>query len=521
MPPAIAHPIVIVGAGIGGLSAAIRLAAAGRRVILLEQNAQVGGKMGEIAADGFRWDTGPSVITMRPVFEELFAAAGRKLEDYLTLIPVEPLTRYFYPDGVVFDATRDLSRMVEQIAAFDKRDVEGYLAYLAYAARIHRVTGEKFIYNDPPTLGELARTPLRDIPAVDPLRTMDQAIRSFVHSPYLRQFLGRFATYVGASPYLAPATLNVIAHVELTGGIWYARGGIYAIARALERLARELGVEIRLNSRVERIEAGEGKVSGVSLVGGARIETGTVIANVDVATVYERLIGESGNGTEQGRSGTLTRAETAQKRLLTGTEGAQKTTLKATWSCSGLILMLGIEGLHPQLAQHNIFFSTDYQREFNAIFTQQMPPDDPTIYVAITSKADADHAPPGCENWFVLVNVPALGSEFDWTTEAAGYRDRVLAKLAQFGLDVRDTIRVERMLTPIDLERLTGARHGALYGTSSTDRLNALRRPHNRAKSIKGLYFAGGTTHPGGGVPLVILSGRVAARMVIEDGKRS
>ncbi len=483
-----AEAIVVVGAGIGGLSAAIRLAAAGRRVIVLEQNAQVGGKMDEITTDGFRWDTGPSVITMRPVFEDLFAAAGRSLEDYLTLLPVEPLTRYFYADGVVFDATRDLSRMLAQIAAFDERDVEGYLAYLAYAARIHRVTGAKFIYNDPPTFGELARTPLRDIPAVDPLRTMDQAIRGFVRSPYLRQFLGRFATYVGASPFLAPATLNVIAHVELTGGIWYPRGGIYAIARAYQRLARELGVEIRLNCAVDRIEVREGSVSGVSLVGGERIEAKRVIANVDVAAVYERLI-----------------------------KGEDERPESVAASCSGFILMLGIEGLHPQLAQHNIFFSTDYQCEFNDIFTRNLPPDDPTIYVAITSKADADHAPPGCENWFVLVNVPALDGKFDWTKEAAEYRDKVLAKLAAFGLDVRDKIRVERRLTPLDLERMTGARRGALYGTSSNDRLNALRRPHNRAKGIKGLYFAGGTTHPGGGVPMVTLSGKVAARMVLED----
>ena len=520
MSPAIANAVVIVGAGIGGLSAAIRLAAAGRRVIVLEQNAQVGGKMSEISADGFRWDTGPSVITMRPVFEELFAAAGRRLEDYLTLLPVEPLTRYFYPDGMIFDATRDLARMVEQIAAFDERDVEGYLAYLAYAARIHRVTGAKFLYNDPPTVGELAHTPLRDIPAVDPLRTMDQAIRGFVHSPYLRQFLGRFATYVGASPYLAPATLNVIAHVELTGGIWYPRGGIYQIARALERLARELGVEIRVNSPVARIEVREGKVSGVSLVGGERIAAQTVIANVDVATVYERLLDNRGRTETVGNAGGQWTPEQADRNDYTGDQWKLTQATSRDVSCSGFILMLGVEGLHPQLAHHNIFFSNDYPREFNDIFARGLPPDDPTIYVAITSRTDADHAPPGCENWFVLVNAPALGTGYDWAKEAAGYRDRVLAKLVAFGLDVRDKIRAERMLTPLDLERLTGARRGALYGTSSNDRLNALRRPHNRAKGIKGLYFAGGTTHPGGGVPLVMLSGKVAARMVIEDEKR-
>ena len=174
-------------------------------MIVLEQNAQVGGKMGEITADGFRWDTGPSVITMRPVFEELFAAAGRRLEDYLTLLPVEPLTRYFYPDGTIFDATRDLARMAQQIAALDERDVEGYLAYLAYAARIHRITGEKFIYGDPPTLmparaHTAARHSRRSIRCARWIRRFG----GFVHSPHLRQMLGRFATYVGASPFLAP-----------------------------------------------------------------------------------------------------------------------------------------------------------------------------------------------------------------------------------------------------------------------------------------------------------------------------
>lgn len=489
------NEIIVVGGGIGGLTAAIHLAAAGLPVTVLEANDSIGGKMGEIAQSGFRWDTGPSVITMRQVFEALFAAVGRRLEDYLTLLPIDPLTRYFYPDGTVLDAAHDLDTMAERIRVIaGDVDADGYRRYLRYAERIHAITGSAFIYTDPPTLGRILRTPLRDMLAIDPLRTMAQSIRGFVRSPKLQQLLGRFATYVGASPYLAPATLNVIAHVELNGGVWYPRGGVYSIARALERLARELNVEIRAGCRVAQILVEGGAVSGVRLVDGTCLPARAVIANVDVATVYEKLLPP--------------RAVSA-RRLHRLTQAAP--------SCSGFILLLGIEGEHPQLAHHNIFFSRNYRREFDDIFRRAVPPDDPTIYVAITSKTDPDHAPAGCENWFVLVNAPPLGSAFDWAREGAGYRDHVLKSLAQFGFDVRGKIRAERVLTPVDLERMTAARRGALYGISSNDRLNALRRPHNRAPDVRGLYFAGGTAHPGGGVPLVILSGAAAARMALDD----
>lgn len=485
------YDTVIIGAGVGGLSAAIRLAAAGQRVLILEQNAQVGGKMGEVTEAGFRWDTGPSVITMRHVLEDLFRAAGRRLEDYLTLLPVEPLTRYFYPDGVVLDATRDLPRMAEQIERIEPRDVEGYLAYLSYAARLHRITGPAFIYGDPVSLRTFRQAPLHDWVHVDGWRTMHRAICSFVRSPHLRQLLGRFATYVGASPYRAPATLNVIAHVELTGGVWYPQGGVYAIARALERLARELGVEIRTGVRAERIEVRQGRAAGV-IAAGDFIPARHVLSNVDIAATYARLL-PSG---------------TAPARTL-------RTLTEAEPSVSGFILLLGVRSEHPQLAHHNIFFCADYAREFDDIFTRGLPPSDPTVYVAITAKRDPAHAPPGCENWFVLVNAPPLGPRFDWAQRAGEYRDHVLATLAQRGVDIRERIVVEKMLTPLDLERLTGARRGALYGASSNDPLAAFHRPPNRSREVPGLYFAGGAVHPGGGVPMVMLSGAAAARRIL------
>jgi phytoene desaturase len=460
-------------------------------VVIYEQNPVVGGKMGEVRAAGFRWDTGPSVITMRPVFEELFAVAGRRLDDYLTLRPVEPLTRYFYHDGRVIDATTDRAAMAAQIGAIEPDDVAGYERFLAYAARLHRLTGPVFIYDEPPTLARLLRMPLLDLCKVDPWLTMDQVIRRQVRSPHLRQLLGRFATYVGASPFQAPATLSVIADVELSGGVWYPQGGIYAIARALERLALELGVVIQTNTAVTQIQVTDGRVSGVQLGDGTAIAADSVIANVDVSTVYQKLLPPG----------------TAPLRRLA----------KLATSCSGYVLLLGVEGQHKHLAHHNIFFSQDYRREFDDIFRHGIPTAEPTVYVAITAKNDPDHAPPGCENWFVLVNAPPLGPQFDWASREVEYRQRVLATLASFGLDLAGKIRYAKGLTPLELAEATGAWRGALYGISSNQPLNAFRRPANRDPRVRGLYYAGGTTHPGGGVPLVTLSGKVAAQMVLAD----
>lgn len=487
-------PIVIIGAGIGGLSAGIRLAAAGQSVIIYEKNPAVGGKMSEYTAAGFRWDTGPSVITMRHVFEELFTAAGRNLDDYLTLLPVEPLTRYFYRDGTVLDISRDLSTTLNQIEALEPRDVEGYLHYLAYAARIHRITGPVFIYDEPPTPASFLKVPFPDWFKVDSFRKMHGAIKSFVKSPHLRQLLGRFATYVGASPYLAPATLNVIAHVELSGGVWYPQGGIYTIAQAMRTLATELGVQIHTNCQVEQIRVAE-RATGL-VVDGQYVEAQAIISNVDVATTYAKLLPPSA----------------VQRKKLQQLQTAEP-------SCSGFVMLLGIKGQHPQLAHHNIFFTDDYPAEFEAIFRQGVMPTDPTIYITATSKSDSAHAPDGHENWFILVNAPPVGPQWDWAQQAIPYRNHILDKLASWGYDVRNQIVHEKIFTPLDLEAMSGAYRGALYGPSSNAMMAAFKRPHNRAADIPGLYFVGGTTHPGGGVPMVTLSGKVAAQMILDDLK--
>lgn len=489
-----AKKAVIIGAGIGGLSAAIRLQCAGWQVTILEKNERVGGKMSEITQDGFRWDTGPSVITMRHVFENLFQAAGRRMDDYLTLLPVDPLTRYFYPDGTTLNIHRDLDRTLAEIAHLDANDVAGYQRYLAYAAQIHRVTGPVFIYDKPPTLSSFLRVPLRDWLKADPLRTMQQAIKAHVKSPYLRQLLGRFATYVGGSPYLAPATLNVIADVELSGGVWYPEGGIYRIAAALQQVAHECGVDIITSVEVSRLHVEHSQAVGVWLVNGVHIPANVVISNADVTSTLNRLL--SHEPKMQSRIKRLSHYEP---------------------SCSGFILMLGLEGIYPQLAHHNIFFSSDYEAEFKSIFKTLMPSVDPTIYVAITSKTNPTHAPDGYENWFILVNAPPLSDRYDWEAQGDIYRALIMQRLYERGYDIEPQIRSEVMMTPADLEKQSWAWRGALYGPSANSRFSVFRRPHNRSPDVKGLYFTGGTTHPGGGVPMVMLSGKVAADMVMAD----
>jgi phytoene desaturase len=285
----------------------------------------------------------------------------------------------------------------------------------------------------------------------------------------------------------------VIAHVELAGGVWYPSGGIYAIARALRQLAAEVGVTIQTGANVEAVRVANGQATGV-MVDGAFMPAKAVVANVDVTTVYERLLPPTAR---------------IRRRLAR---------LKAVESsCSGFVLMLGVTRPHPSLAHHNIFFSSDYRREFEEIFRQGRPPTDPTVYLAITAKTDPDHAPPGHENWFVLVNAPAAGSGFDWPRHGDAYRDQVLAVLARFGYDVREHIAFERRLTPDDLAKATGAYRGALYGISMNGLLAPFRRPDNRCPEVGGLYFVGGTTHPGGGVPMVMLSGKLVAKLVLAD----
>ncbi len=498
-----AKHILVIGAGIGGLAAAIRLASRGHRVTVVEKLGRPGGKMGEVRADGYRWDTGPSVITMRHVFERLFAEAGRNLRDYLDLVPLNPITRYFWQDGATIDAVADEDAMCAHIrTAFGLHDVDGYRKFMRYAKRLHDVVSEPFLYRAKPTVRDLLKLPLTDVFKIDALRTMHQAVTAHFTDPHLIQLFDRFATYNGSSPYRAPATLNVISHVEMAQGAWYPRGGIYQMAVAFEQLATELGVEIRYNTPVQEMCIEAGRANGVRLQDGEEIRADALVCNADYTHARQ----------------TLTPTPAGAFRL---SQSERESALEP--SCSGFVKMMGVEGNHNTLAHHNIFFTDDYPREFEDIFTRKVAPVDPTLYLCITSKTDPDHAPAGCENWFVLINAPYLTEQFDWQAQSAIYASKTKEKLMAWvskleGRGVSPTrVHIERHQTPADLQAMYGGHRGAIYGFSSNSRAAAFMRPANRSPKIKGLYFASGSAHPGGGVPLVTLSGMAAAACVMED----
>lgn len=515
----LARNIVVVGAGIGGLSAAIRLASQGHHVQVFERQPQVGGKLNRVQMDGFSFDTGPSLITMPYVLHDLFHAAGRRLEDYLELEPLEITCRYFYRDGVVLNAWRDHECLAAEFARLHPQDGEAFYRFLAEACMIFGAAADPFLYHSLGgplnILGTFVRyvlqghaggtagdedisTRLRAVMAALSPKTLDQRVREIFKDEHLRQLFDRYATYNGSSPYQVGSVYTIIPYVELADGGWYPCGGIYTLAEALERVARELGVNIETSCAVQRILVQDGQARGVVLGDGRVVRSDIVVANSDVVTTYRELLSP-----------------------VVVTERKVRNLQRLEPSCSGFVLLLGTDKTYPELSHHNIFFSDDYRAEFADLFERKVPISDPTIYICATTRTDPTQAPPNCENLFVLVNAPYLTEKSNWKEEAPRYRERILDVLAQYrqvGLaDIREHIVCEQIITPEDFYWRYGSNAGSIYGLSSNQRMAPFTRPGNRAQGIKNLYFAGGSTHPGGGVPLVMLSGKIVAEMIAAD----
>jgi phytoene desaturase len=482
--------VIVVGAGVGGLATAARLAAMGHQVTVLEQAQHVGGKLGRYErstpAGMFRFDTGPSLLTLPQVFADLFAATGSTLEHELELVPLDPVVRHVFADGTVLDSSSTPGVFAERIAAaLGPTAARDWQRLWRRAGRVWDASWRHVLrspIDSPLSLARLAWR-LGDLAAIGPGRSLRGLGRSYLRDARLRTLLDRYATYTGSDPRRAPAALAAIPFAELTFGGWYLRGGLSTLADALHRRCLALGVRIELDQTVRRILTAGSATTGVETADGRHWPASVVVANVDAATVYGALL-------PAGRP----------------PAGLDRRSL------GGFVMLLGVRGHTPGLAHHTVFFPHRYDDEFDAIFgPNPRPVPDPTVFVTVPD--DPAVRPAGHEAWFVLVNAPPHGP-VDWRAadRSDRYADRILSVLAARGVDLGDRVLFRDLLTPADLEQATLTPGGAIYGTPSHG-LGGLLRPANRTP-VRGLFLVGGSTHPGGGLPMVTLSAEIVARQI-------
>jgi phytoene desaturase len=480
---------LVIGAGLGGLATAVRLAHAGYRVTVLEKYDIPGGRAGQWTSQGFTFDTGPSMVMMTEVWRRLFNDVGRRLEDYVTLVQCDPNYRLHFADGTQLEMTSTLNKLLENLERIEPGCTPRALEFIAHTGSLY-TQGIDFIsrnmHQPKAMFGNLSLKFGRDA-----LGDLQKMVKRYFKDERLQQALTFQSLYLGLSPYDSLAIYGLLAYTEMAGGIHYPMGGMHSLARALERLGRELGVEYRYETTVSGLEKSGDLVSGVLLEEGGRLTADIVVANSDLPYTYDSMVGEP-----------YPRIE------------------KKEFSCSVVLLYLGVNRTYPQILHHNLAVSRDLRQNCDDLFVHHRMPDDPPFYLVATTRTDPSQAPPGCENLFVLVLAPSQdpAHPIDWSVEGPKVEARTLERLEAFGLtDLRKHIVTKKVVTPADFTSRYGNLRGEAFGLAHGISQIGYFRPHNRHAKYQNLYFVGQSTHPGCGVPMVLISAECVAERILRE----
>ncbi len=494
--------IAVIGGGLGGLAAACTLAARGYSVNLFEKNSWLGGKAALLEAEGFRFDMGPTILTLPRVLERIFAEASQSLSEQIELIRLNPQWRCFFSDTSILDLVEDPQSMAVNLDRFtsNKLDSDGYKKFLGVSSKLHTISDRFFFWKSVEDLRDTIDVKknfdlntLKDVLSLRMGYSVAQTVRKHIKDKKVAQMIDHFVQYVGSSPLSSPAVLCSIAHMQTHDGIWYPKGGTHSVACGLEKLARGLGVAIHTNQEIKRIQVIERCVRGIEMADGEMIEYSAVVSNMDALRTYKELFTDGDIQPFKWR-----RDEPA---------------------CSGVVLYLGLKKRYDHLLHHNFVFSENPEDEFASIYKKGEPAPDPTCYIAAPAQTDPSVAPPGGEALYVLVHTPYLRSHHNWRELFPKYRRIILEKLARSaGMeDIDNRIVFESNLTPQDIHDRYKVLNGAIYGLSSHGKFLGAFKPGNRSRNVSGLYLAGGAAHPGPGMPMVMMSGWIAADSLDHD----
>ena len=491
------HRVTVIGAGLGGISAAISLKAAGYDVEVFEKNGQIGGKLNVMEKDGFTFDLGPSIFTLPQFFQDLFERAGKKMEDYVQLDAVTPHWRNLFENKPTIDLYQEedlMRRELDKLPGDPEAHWREFKAFLTYGREQYDIVNDGYFDKGLDNLWEfISYYKLKLLGGkIDYKNTMSESIHQRLSDPQLRMIFEYFIKYVGSSAMDSPGYMNLMPMIQFDYGLWYVRGGMYNLAKGLGKLMEEMGIPIHLNADVEAIEKSGKQVTGIRMTDGTVHPSDIIVSNMEVIPAYKKLLNEPISFTRKLE--------------------------KFAPACSGIVLHIGTDKPFPQLAHHNFFYSEDQHKHFDTVFHKKQLPQDPTLYVVAPTRTDPSKAPEGCDNIKILPHIPPLEDGSDITHEDyVALKDRCIDKMERCGLTgLRESIVVEDLLTPVDIERMYRSNRGSIYGVVTDWKLNYGFKAPKTSTRYKNLYFTGGSTNPGGGMPMVVLSGQQCADRIIK-----